>query len=228
MNLPNHVGIIIDGNRRWARARGKHPWEGHNEGREVLKKILEHGYNRGIKHGTLYVWSLKNEAQRSKEEKGHFMKMFKEKFLKDALREAHKRRTRIRFLGRWEQMQGFKQEIERVMKDTEHYSEKSLNFCFMYDGQEEIVDACNEIIKKGIGSVDFSTFKNHLYTRDLPPMDLIIRTGMSDGCRLSGFMLWDASYAELIFHDILWPDYTAEQFDKDLEEFAKRNRRFGK
>lgn len=228
MALPVHVGIIIDGNRRWAEKHGKPPHQGHEEGGEVLKKILEHGYNLGVKHGTLYVWSLKNEAQRSKEEKTYFMKMFKEKFLNDAIREAHKRKTRIRFLGRWEQMSEFKKEMERVMKETEHYTEKSLNFCFMYDGQAEIVDACNKILKDGLDSVNAETFKERLYTKDLPPVDLIIRTGMSDGCRLSGFMLWDASYAELIFHDIFWPDYTPEQLEKDLEEFSRRNRRFGK
>jgi undecaprenyl diphosphate synthase len=227
MTLPKHVGIIIDGNRRWARARGKHPWEGHRAGGEVLKKILEHGDKLGIKHATLYVWSLKNEEGRTPEERAQLFKIAKGLF-NEALKEAKKREARIRFLGRWRQADELKNELERIMKETESFTEKSVNFCFMYDGQAEIVDACNEVLKKGLSSVDVEVFKQHLYTRDLPPLDLIIRTGMADGCRLSGFMLWDASYAELIFHDILWPDYTPEQLEKDLDDFAKRNRRFGK
>ncbi|MBR9679287.1 MAG: di-trans,poly-cis-decaprenylcistransferase [Nanoarchaeota archaeon] len=227
MTLPEHVGIIIDGNRRWAQSRNKHPWDGHKVGGEALGRILEHADKKGIKNITIYIWSLKNNAGRSAEEKKQIFKLIL-KWIKDLLKESKKRKTRIRFLGRWEEATEIKKELEKTMEQTKNYTEKNLNFCFMYDGQAEIIDACNKAMKEGLEGITIETFKEHLYTKDLPPLDLIIRTGMEDGCRLSGFMLWDASYAELIFHNTLWPDYSKEQLNEDLEEFSKRNRRFGK
>lgn len=224
--LPVHVGIIMDGNRRWAAARGKHPWEGHRAGAEAVRKVLEKGDELGIKHVTLYLWSLKNDANRSADERKHIFDLMLE-FIKRFSKEAKKRSTQVRFLGRWENAE-IKGELKKIMSETEQFKDKSLNFCFMYDGQEEIVDACNATLASGAKTVDANTFKQHLYSSELPPLDLIIRTGMSDGQRLSGFMLWDASYAELIFHDTLLPDYTPQMLEDDVQEFERRNRRFGK
>lgn len=224
--MPEHVGLILDGNRRWAKERGKQPWDGHREGAETVKKILAHAEKKGINHITMYVWSLKNESGRSKEERRFIFNIFVRGF-KDLFKEAKKKKIRVQFLGQWERADGVTDIIADVTEKTKHFTGKTLNFCFMYDGQQEIVDACNEAIKSGEKELTPEKFKKYLYTKDIPPMDLIIRTGMSDGCRLSGFMLWDSSYAELIFHDTYWPAYTIEMFDEDVEEFEKRNRRFG-
>ena len=224
--LPVHVGIIMDGNRRWAKLKGKHPWEGHRAGADTMRKILEHSDKLGVKHVTLYLWSLKNDEGRSNEERKHIFDLILE-FIKKFSNEAKKRETRVRFLGRWEDS-SIKDELKKIMNETEQFTKKSVNFCFMYDGQAEIIDAYNEMIEKGITKADNETIKNHLYTKELPPLDLIIRTGMDDGKRLSGFMLWDASYAELIFHDTYLPDYTTDMLEADIQEFENRNRRFGK
>ncbi len=226
MSLPVHIGIIMDGNRRWARSRKKHPWDGHRAGGDALKEILKKVDELGIKHITLYLWSLKNESGRERDERAKIFDLVVE-MMSSLLKEAKKRKSRIRFFGRIEKAE-IKEKLEKIMKETEEFAEKSVNFCFMYDGQAEIVDACNEIISAGIKNVDEKEFKKHLYTKDLPPVDLIIRTGMSDGKRLSGFMLWDASYAELIFHETFFPDYTPKMLENDIKEFESRNRRFGK
>jgi len=226
MNTPNHVGFIIDGNRRWAKARAKTAIQGHKAGFDVFDPILRHADKKGINHITFYVWSLKNEAGRSKDERSNIFGLIV-KALHNVIREAKKNEVRIQFFGRWQNAVEVKKEIAQMIDETKHFTKKSLNFCFMYDGHAEIADACQAIIDNGITQVDEKTVKAHLYSKEVPPLDLIIRTGMNDGVRLSGFMLWDASYTELIFHDIYWPDYTAEQLDADLGEFARRNRRFG-
>ncbi len=226
MILPKHVGFIIDGNRRWAKERGKNAMQGHTAGFASLKDIVKYADEKGINHITLYVWSLKNESGRSSFERGNIFGLLING-LSELFSEAEKRKSRVQFLGRWKQAKEISKKLEKIMNDTKHFTDKSLNFCFMYDGQAEIADAVNSIIKSGVTVVDEKKIKEHLYSKHIPPLDLIIRTGMSDGCRLSGFMLWDASYAELIFHNTYWPDYSKEQLDADLEEFSQRNRRFG-
>jgi len=120
--------------------------------------------------------------------------------------------------------------INELIEFTKENDQNFINLCIMYDGQEEIVDAVKEIIKKGVKTEDINreVIKKHLYTRNFPEVDYIIRTGMEDGARISGFLLWDASYAEFKFRTDLWPDYSKEMVFEDLQDYAKRNRRKGK
>ena len=120
--------------------------------------------------------------------------------------------------------------INELIEFTKENDQNFINLCIMYDGQEEIVDAVKEIIKNGVKAEDINRdiIKNHLYTRDFPEVDYIIRTGMEDGARISGFLLWDASYAEFKFRTDLWPDYSKEMVLEDLQDYANRNRRKGK
>lgn len=227
MKKLNHVGIILDGNRRWAKKKDLIATQGHMEGAKTLKKILRSLYETDIRVVSLYIWSLKNHKKRSLTERNFIFNKIIKRFFNDLIKETKEKEVKIVLSGRWKETE-LKDFLDKKIKETEHFDKKILNFCFMYDGQNEIVDSVKEIINSGIKNIDKETIRNHLYVRDLPPVDLIIRTGMSDGQRLSGFLLWDSSYAEFIFHETFWPDYNEEMLMKDIEEYHKRTRRFGK
>ena len=120
--------------------------------------------------------------------------------------------------------------IQELVDFTKNHNQNFINLCIMYDGHEEIVDAVKRIISDGVQSeeIDSELIKNYLYTKNFPPLDYIIRTGMEDGARISGFLLWDSSYAEFKFRDDLWPDYNKEMVFEDLRDYVRRNRRMGK
>ena len=231
MTKIKHIAFIMDGNRRWAREQGLHPFEGHNKGVDALDRIGEFCRKQGIKYMTVYALSVENIKKRSLEEVAfHFglhKKLFKkaldsDRFMKDGIK--------VNVLGRLEMLpKDEKKLINDLMEQTKNNDKHVLNLCIAYNGQDEIVDACRKIMKKGVKpeDVDREMIKNHLYTKDIPAPELIVRTGMDPDMRLSGFLLWDSSYAEFAFTKTYWPGFEEKELAKIIEDFKERKRRKG-
>jgi undecaprenyl diphosphate synthase len=224
---PNHVGLILDGNRRWAKENGfDDSLEGHKAGYGNLRTIAEHAYDKGVRNVSAYVFSTEN-WNRSKREVDYLMKLLIH-FIKKDVKALHKKGIKILWLGT---RVGLKPEvieaIEGAIVKTEKNIKGTLAFCLNYGGQQELADATAKIIKEGYKAEDITPqlIEDHLYAPELGPVDLMIRT--SGEQRLSGFNLWRCSYSELYFTDKKWPAFSSEDLDKALEDYAKRNRRFG-
>ena len=222
--IPHHVGIIMDGNGRWATARGKERSYGHKIGSSNVDKIVERAFNRGVYALTLYAFSSENWA-RPKKEVDELMKLLKiyiQKFYKKLVGSG----IRLIVAGDKSALSpDLVKEIEKVEQSTKNNAEHILNIALNYGGRQEIVNAVNKLINDG-KSVTVDGILEYLYTKDSSDPDLIIRTGGEK--RLSNFLLYQGAYSELYFTDALWPDFDEKEFDKALEEFSKRKRRFGK
>ncbi len=232
-NLPQHVAIIMDGNGRWAKMRGLKRTEGHKVGAEVFRNIAKYCSDIGIKHVTFYAFSTEN-WKRSKTEVAAIMTLFR-KYLDEMQRRAEENEEagyNIRFIGSRE---GMPKDIVKLMDTVEERSkDKSntyVNLAVNYGGRAEIVESTKKIaerIKNGtlkIEDITEDTISAGIYTAGQPDPDLIIRP--SGEYRLSNFLLWQSAYSEIYIDDVLWPDYTSADLDRALEEYAKRNRRFG-
>jgi len=226
---PKHIGIIMDGNRRYAKRQGLAPWKGHDSGAKKLEELLGWCKELNIKELTLYTFSLEN-FKRPKLEHEVLMKLFKESFrrAKDDPRLAD---VRIRFIGRTHLFPKDVQEaMQTLMDKTKNNSKHTINLAMAYGGRAEIVDATRKIIqdvesgKLKVEDLNEENFKNYLYISDEP--DLIIRTGGDR--RLSNFMMYLSGYAELFFLDKLWPEFSKEDLQQIIREFTSRERRFGK
>ena len=227
--LPKHVGIIMDGNGRWAKKRGLKRSFGHKAGANNLEKLLKHIFNLGIKYVSVYAFSTEN-FKRSEDEVNYLMDLFVKYFTKKK-KIFVKEELKVIFSGskdnlREDVIKGIN-EIELATKDL---TKGTFNICLNYGGRTEIVDAIKKINKDIIHnkiSVDdvSEELVSHYMYQDLPDLDFVIRT--SGEQRISNFMLWQGSYAEYYFPSVLFPDFNEEEFDKALEEFNKRNRRFG-
>ena len=222
--IPHHVGIIMDGNGRWATARGKERSYGHKIGSSNVDKIVEHAFSSGVYALTLYAFSSENWA-RPKKEVDELMKLLKiyiQKFYKKLVGSG----IRLIVAGDKSALSpDLVKEIEKVEDATKNNAEHILNIALNYGGRQEIVNAVNKLINDG-KSVTVDGILEYLYTKDSSDPDLIIRTGGEK--RLSNFLLYQGAYSELYFTDALWPDFDEKEFDKALEEFSKRKRRFGK
>lgn len=230
--LPNHIGIIMDGNGRWAKKNGLDRSQGHIEGAKVFKRICEYACDIGIRNITFYAFSTENWI-RPEEEVSKIMMLFKDYLLEAISRkqENEKKGMRIRFVG---DMQRIDPELCQLIKIVETESSDkvrtNVNLAINYGGQQEITHSVRllaEKVKSGELSPEDITpqmIAQGLYTGDCPA-DLIIRP--SGEYRLSNFLTWQSAYAEFIFSDVLWPDYTIEDFNEALHIFEKRNRRFG-
>lgn len=234
-SLPKHVAIIMDGNRRWAKEKNLSEFKGHNEGRKTLEKIMDFGFELGIKYITVYAFSGENLKKRSEEEKKHLFSLFAKGFV-DLLNkeEVHKKSVNVNVFGRINLLpKEVKEAILKTVEKTKNYSNHFFNLCLVYDGKDEIVDSVKEIAKKvknneiDINEINRETIKKHLYTKDTPPPELIIRTGMKKEKRLSGFLLWDSSYSEFYFTEVLWPAFNEDELLKAIKNFQSRERRFG-
>ena len=216
--LPKHVGVIMDGNGRWAKKRDLPRYKGHIEGAKTFRKIGEFAADLGIKYITFYAFSTEN-WKRPKEEVSAIMNLFRE-YLKEALgrvEEDRKNGIRISFIGSRE---GIPADIRLLMKQVERIGRKEdrimLNIAVNYGGRQEIAESVREIaedVKKGKikpSEIDMDTISSHLYTAGMPDPDLIIRP--SGEQRLSNFLLWQSAYAEFWYSDVLWPDFTEEDF----------------
>ncbi len=230
--LPLHLGLILDGNRRWIKRKGiRDTLRGHKAGYKTLKKIIHLSFNIGIKYLSIYALSTDNVAKRSKKEINYLFELLL-RGIEDVFEEPliFEKEVRIQVFGHVEDLsEEFQEKIKKIYESTKNHNEHFLNMCILYDGQEEIVDAVKKIIRKGIptNKISKEIIKQNLYTHNIPEADYIIRTGMEDGARISGFLLWDSSYAEFRFRKELWPDYNEEMLIEDLKEYIKRNRRKG-
>lgn len=231
MNTPKHIGIIIDGNRRWAAARGLLKIEGHRHGVETLKKLLPALIARGIAVASIFTFSTEN-WQRTKEEVGALMSLIAEVFRKH-FAWAHEQGVRVRISGR---MADFSPELQQIFQEaiekTKTNTKLIANFCLSYGGREEFTQVARSIAEAVAAGdlrpedVTEERIAERLYTAGLPDVDLLIRTGGER--RLSGFLPWQTPYAELYFTDVLWPDFNEAELDKAIEFFETRKRNFGK
>ncbi|MDQ3159180.1 MAG: polyprenyl diphosphate synthase [bacterium] len=227
--LIKHVGIILDGNRRWAKEKGLKTLEGHKQGAEALRDVaikgFDVGYDKGLRYMTAYIFSNEN-WNRTEEEVGYLMKLML-KTVEKYLDEIHEKGIKILILGRKNGLRSDVQKaLDKVTEKTKDNTRATLALCFNYGGKEEIVDAVNASIAKGTTEVSTENIEQNLYSPEVPPVDLIIRT--SGEKRTSGFMLWRAAYSELYFVDKYWPDFTVNDFKDALDWYTNRERRFGK
>ena len=221
--IPNHVAIVLDVKGIWAKERGLKRTEGHREGYKTLKKISKYILHKGTKYLSVFAFSTEN-FNRPKEEVDYLMNLFIKGFKNDTWY-FNKENIRVVFSGRKEKLSKEVLEAMDIMeKDTLNNTGGILNICLNYGGRAEIVDAVNKIIKDKKESITEEEFKKYLY-QDLPDIDLMIRT--SGEIRISNFMLWQLSYAELYFPKCYFPDFLEEEYDKALTEYTKRDRRFG-
>jgi undecaprenyl diphosphate synthase len=226
-DLPRHVAIIMDGNRRWARQRGVPELDGHAAGVEAIRGLLRHAVRREIEVLTLYAFSRENWARTDAEVAGLFGLL--EAAIRSETAELREQGVRVRLLGRLDELpDATRTSIESALDATAGGSRLLLNIAFNYAGRTELVDAIRRIVASGIepDAIDESTVARALYTADLPDPDLVIRTGGEQ--RLSNFLIWQAAYAELITTEVLWPDFGPDQLDEALAEYATRTRRFGR
>ena len=230
-SLPQHLGIMIDGNRRWAKKRGLPPFEGHRKGIQRVEEIIKYAYKKGVKILTLYGFSTEN-WKRNPKEVNFLMNLF-EKYVKKGLKEEQKKDKKyyiqFRHIGRKDRLPKHLVELlEKLEKATKKNSQMVVNVAIDYGGRDEVVRAVKKIIRKKLKPEEITeeVLMKNLDTGDLPDVDFVIRT--SGEMRLSNFLPLQATYAELYFPRIYWPDFDKEQFDLSLEEFKKRERRFGK
>lgn len=227
--IPNHVAIILDGNRRWAKEHKLPKLEGHRRGFENIRKLTNYIFSRGVSYLSVFAFSTEN-FKRAQDEVKYLMDMFVKEFKKEYV-SLHKDNIKVIFSGR---KSGLREDVLEAMEEitalTKDNTGGVFNICLNYGGHAEIVDATKEIAKLvldnklKIEDITEEEFAKHLY-QDLPPIDLMIRT--SGEVRLSNFMLWQLSYAEMYFPDCHWPAFNEEEFDKAIRAYNGRERRFG-
>jgi undecaprenyl diphosphate synthase len=231
--LPQHIGFIMDGNGRWAKERGLERSAGHKEGAKVFRKIGEYCADVGIKYLTFYAFSTEN-WNRPKKEVLALMNLFKEYLREGDTRTGENtiRQMRLRFIGEREGLpKDLLKLIEKAERETAHYEKMTVNIALNYGGRAEITHAVKSIaqqVKDGkinIDDITESTICDNIYTAGQPDPDIIVRP--SGEYRLSNFLPWQSAYSEFWFSDILWPDFTEEHVNHILEDYQKRNRRFG-
>lgn len=223
-NIPRHIGFIVDGNRRWARERGLPTLEGHRRGFNRVEDIAEAAIERGCEFVSFYLFSTEN-WNRSEEEVSYLMDLVRTNIVR--LTKKFKRENiKCIILGRkkpapddvWESLMNCERETKDGQKGT-------VAICFNYGGQWELADAVTKILKDNITEVTPEILSKYLYHPELPPCDLIVRTSGEE--RISGFQLWRAAYSEFNFYEKKFPDFAVEDLDLVLEDFSKRQRRFG-
>lgn len=228
--IPEHVGIIMDGNRRWAKKRGLPRPVGHTYGAQTFRKITRYISSRGVKYLTLYAFSTEN-WKRPLEEVNAIMKIFRQ-YLMDSLTDFRDDDIKVRFIG---DTSAFDENMKKLIRETEEISAKRqgmvLNIAVNYGGRDEILRAVKQLCaevkenKLSLNDITEQDISARLYTAGQPDPDLIIRTGAEH--RLSNFLLYQAAYSEFYSTDVLWPDFKKDDFEKAILEFNKRSRRFG-
>lgn len=230
-NIPKHIGIILDGNRRFAKRLMMKPWKGHNLGSKKIDRLIEWAGEYKIRELTLYILSVQNFFSRPKKELNYLFNLFKKEYenlMND--KKIEKNEIKINFIGRLNLFDKKLQELmKKIMRKTKDNNKITINFAMAYGGQEEIIDAVKKISKQikekklNINKIDEDNFRDFLYLKNSP--DLIIRTGGEK--RTSNFLNYQAHYSEWIFLDIMWPEFEKKDFVKCLNEFSHRKRRFG-
>jgi len=226
VNMPNHIALIPDGNRRWAKLHDVPPLEGHQAGAKTMHRVVDYLANRGIKYLTLWGFSTDN-WKRSHDEVSSLFQLLAGWIEGDAPW-LNTNGVQLRHIGRFDEVPQFLQlAINKAVELTQNNNGMTLTLAFNYGGRGELVDAVRRLIDKGIPShlVDEKRFSSCLYTNGMPDVDLVIRT--ADEFRLSNFMLWQTAYSEYFFTEALWPDFGVEELEKALKAYSERKRRFG-
>lgn len=225
--VPIHLGLILDGNRRWAKANGLSVVQGHRRGYQNLKTVSRAALKYGVRYVSAYVFSTEN-WQRDKQEVRDIMNILKW-VLKHEVKEFNKENIRLRVIGSKAKLgAALLTAIHDAEKLTENNTAGTILLCLDYGGQQEIVDAVKRIAQSGVAPADITAelIAENLYAPDVPPVDLVIRT--SGEQRLSNFMTWEAAYSELLFNDKNWPEFSEADLNDALEYYQQRQRRFGK
>lgn len=230
-DLPNHIGIIMDGNRRWAKAHNLPKKLGHREGAKTLEKIVKYANKIGLKYLTVYAFSTEN-WKREDDEVNSLMMLLKN-YLDEYSKKATTENIKIRIFG---DITTFNEDLQKSINEaifnTKENTGISFNICLNYGGRDEILNATKRIAQKAkegildINDITEKNFEDYLYTSEVPDVDLIVRT--SGEIRLSGFMLWKMVYSEFIFLEKNWPDFNEKDLDECITIFKERNRRIGK
>ncbi|MDE1906052.1 MAG: isoprenyl transferase [Rhodospirillales bacterium] len=225
-SVPSHVAIIMDGNGRWAAARGLPRVAGHREGAKAVRRVIEAAVNHGVRYLTLFAFSSEN-WQRPAGEVQDLTFLLKH-YLRSELAELHAEGVRLQVIGERERFgEVLAQELEAAERKTADNKRLTLVLALSYGGRAEIVAAARKVIEAGIKPEELTeqNFTNFLFTAEIPDPDLVIRT--SGEQRISNFLLWQLAYAEIWFTKVLWPDFCERDFANAVEEFAGRERRFG-
>lgn len=229
LTVPRHIAIIMDGNGRWAKQRGLPRTAGHAAGGEAFRRIANYCREIGVKYLTVYAFSTEN-WKRSEEEVAGIMRLLG-KYLQEALRDMEKNRVCFRFFG---DLSRLSPELRKLCEDTEKQSadfDVQVNFCLNYGGRDEIIQAARAFArevaegKRAPEDLTELRFENYLYSAGVPDPELIIRP--SGEKRISNFLLWQSAYSEYVFMNVLWPDFGPADLDAAIEEYNRRNRRFG-
>ncbi|MGL1901789.1 MAG: isoprenyl transferase [Fibrobacterales bacterium] len=231
MAIPDHIAIIMDGNGRWAQAKGKPRIFGHKEGSKTTHNIVEHCGNIGVNYLTLYVFSSEN-WQRPPKEVSFLMSLMSD-LIDIEVKGMMQNNVKLNIIGRIEALPSrARKKLLAGVEKTKNNTGLQLNLAISYGSHQEILDACKGIALKvasgeiAADDIDEKTFENHLYMPDVPHPDLLIRTG--GDCRVSNYLLWQIAYSEFYVTDVLWPDFSNEEFDKAIAYFSSKQRRFGK
>ncbi|MCD6260423.1 MAG: di-trans,poly-cis-decaprenylcistransferase [Thaumarchaeota archaeon] len=232
--IPIHIAVIMDGNRRWARKKGLYPWLGHRFGAEKVDELIDWCINLGIKVITIYALSTEN-FKRSKRELEEIFRLLKEKSLEYVNDERlHKHGIRVKVIGRKDLLpRDVRDALEKLEEATSKYNNLYLNLAVAYGGRAEIVDASKNLIKDvlagkvKVDEIDETILERYLYTSDIPnhEPDMIIRTSGEE--RISNFLLWQSAYSELVFLDVYWPEFRKIDLMRAIRIYQKRQRRFG-
>lgn len=223
---PRHVAIIADGNRRWARARGLPVIAGHVQGVEAIRPIVRRARDRGVETLSVYTFSTENWSRPDDEVTGLFGLI--DSAVRQYTDELIAEGVRVNVIGRLQEAPiDVQRSIRAAQERTMNGDRLMLNICFNYSGRAEIIDAVRALLAIGASPADVNEahLAEHLYTAGQPEVDLLIRTGGDQ--RTSNFLIWQAAYAELIFSDKFWPDYSPDDFDAALDDYGRRERRFG-
>lgn len=227
----SHIAFIMDGNRRWAKQRGLPVSAGHKKGAETLIEIAKSVKNLGVKYMTVYAFSTENWSRDKKEVDG-LMDLLRQ-YLRDGFKQLQENKVRIRFIGERDMLPtDIVAKINEIEKNTESYEEVTLCVALSYGSRQEIVSAARRLaedVKKGkliAADIDTGVFEKYLYTAGIPAPDLMIRT--SGEMRLSNYLLWQLAYSEFYFSETLWPDFSAIELQKIIENYKQRERRYGK
>ncbi len=232
--IPKHIAIIPDGNRRWAKKHNLSAWLGHKKGSENLENLLDILIQLNIPHFSFWGSSKDNMSKRPKEEVAFLLKTFKENFQRLSVSEKiHKNEVKINIFGSWEEQfpEDVKEPMKKAIECTKNYNKHFLNFFIAYSGTDEIIDAIKKTVELSAKDVnvqiDKALFKSQLLTKDLLPVDLLIRTG-GEPHNSDGFMMWEVANAQLTFLEKLWPDFNNEDLKNAILEYSSRERRWGK
>lgn len=230
LSVPSHVAIIMDGNGRWAQKNGLPRTVGHKKGAEVLKKLLPHMRKRGVAYVTLYAFSSEN-WKRPVEEVNALMSLFRS-YLDGDITELKTQGVRLSFIGQRDRFpDDLAEKMNSLEKETQNATEFHVILALSYGGRDDLVLATKRLVEQALShkitldDIDTCCLSNALSTSGIPDPDLIIRTGGEQ--RISNFLLWESAYSEYYFPKIYWPDFSPEEFDKALTEYASRHRRYG-